>query len=199
MTRSRRSAKAVLLCLAFTAFFTWLDLWTKDLAVDHLPCSPAESEHCRSIPKKHPSRSGAIVLIDGYLDLAYAENRGAAFGMLNDAPDWLRSTLFTTAAAVAISVLLWMFVTDNGGILFAWAVPLVISGALGNMIDRWRLGYVVDFIRFHIHDGWEWPTFNVADCTIAVGVALLLLDGMRKPEAAAAVSSESAAPQNQTS
>lgn len=86
---------------------------------------------------------------------------------------------------------MWMFITANGGILFAWAVPLIISGALGNMIDRWRLGYVVDFIRFHLHDGWEWPTFNVADITITVGVAFLLLDGFRKE-----VASESAARKN---
>jgi signal peptidase II len=75
-----------------------------------------------------------------------------------------------------------MFARGNGGPLFAWSVPLVVSGALGNMIDRVRLGYVVDFIHFHVYDSFEWPTFNVADSTITVGVALLLLDGMRRVE-----------------
>lgn len=201
-TPSYRSSKALLFCLAVTALFAYLDLWTKGLAADHLPCRPELEASCREIPGKHPSRSGAIVLVHGYLDLAYAENRGAAFGMLNDAPDWLRTGLFTTAAVVAVGALLWMFITGSGGRLFALAVPLVMSGALGNMIDRWRLGYVVDFIRFHIHDGWEWPTFNVADCTIAVGVALLLLDGVGKADAAPVVASDSSvdntAAQNQT-
>ena len=129
--------------------------------------------------------------MDGYLDFTYAENRGAAFGMLNDAPSWVRSILFTVAASVATGVLMWMFVTASGGILFAWAVPLIVSGALGNMIDRWRLGYVVDFIRFHLHDGWEWPTFNVADITISIGVGLLLLDGFRRDAHATRSASDS--------
>ena len=166
----------------FLSFFTWLDLWTKSLAAEALPCDPEVSESCRRIPGKPYDRSGGIELIPGYLDFSYAENRGAAFGMLNEAPKWVRATLFTTAAAIATGALMWMFITFHGGPLFAISVPLVVSGALGNMVDRWRLGYVVDFIRFHLNDGWEWPTFNVADCTITVGVALLLLDGMRRPQ-----------------
>jgi len=182
----RRGAKAIALCLAFTAVLTAADLWTKQWAVDNLPCQVGETANCRAIPGRHFSRAGGILLVDGYLDFTYAENRGAAFGMLNDAPAWVRSTLFTVAATLATGVLMWMFVTASGGVLFAWAVPFIVSGALGNMIDRWRLGYVVDFIRFHLHDGWEWPTFNVADITISIGVGLLLLDGLRKDASIAA-------------
>ena len=178
---NRRSAQAFALCLGFTALFTWLDLWTKDLAAAALPCDPATVESCRRIPNKPESRSGGIVLVPGYLDLSYAENRGAAFGVLREAPDWVRASLFTATATAFSVVLLWLFAKNHGGRLFAWSVPLIISGALGNMVDRWRLGYVVDFIRFHLHDGWEWPTFNVADITIAVGFAFLLIDGMRTP------------------
>ena len=61
----------------------------------------------------------------------------------------------------------------------------IVSGALGNLIDRVRYGYVVDFIRFHLQDGWEWPTFNIADCGITVGVILLVLDGFREGRAEA--------------
>jgi signal peptidase II len=99
--------------------------------------------------------------------------------MLNDAPRWFRSTLFMTAATVAIIALLWMFVRGSGGPFFAVSVPLVVSGALGNLVDRIQNGYVVDFIRFHIHDVFEWPTFNLADSVITVGVILLLIDGFR--------------------
>lgn len=181
MLNPRRGVPLVV-CLVSLTFFTWLDLWTKDLATEHLPCDPASAEDCRMVPGKAYDRAGSIVLVDGYLDLSYAENRGAAFGMLNDAPKWVRATLFTAAALIATVTLMWMFVAGHGGPLFAWSVPLIVSGALGNMIDRWRLGYVVDFIRFHLQDTWEWPTFNIADCTITVGVAFLLLDGLRRQE-----------------
>lgn len=131
-------------------------------------------------------RSRAVVLVEGWLELRYAENCGAAFGMLDESPRWVRATIFFTAAGIAIVALLWMFVTGHGGSMFAWSVPLIVSGALGNLVDRVRLGYVVDFIRlFHVFDSgpWEYPTFNIADSTITVGVILLFLDGMKKPAA----------------
>jgi signal peptidase II len=73
-----------------------------------------------------------------------------------------------------------MFIAGRGGPLFAYSVPLVVSGAVGNLIDRARLNFVVDFIRFHVFDKWEYPTFNVADITIVVGVVLMVLDGFHK-------------------
>ena len=182
---SRRSPRVLLLCLVFTLFFTWLDLWTKDLAKTHLPCEPGVGSSCRLIPGRPPERAGGIVLVEGYLDLAYAENRGAAFSMLHDSPKWVRTLLFNVAGLLAVAFLSYMLVSGQGGVALVVAVPLVVSGAIGNLVDRFRLGYVVDFIRFHLHDGWEWPTFNIADCTIAVGVALLFIDGMRKVPAKA--------------
>jgi signal peptidase II len=174
----RRSPRAIALCLVVLASLTWLDLWTKAWAAEALPCDAAANESCRSIPNKPPSRSGGIVIIPGYLDFSYAENHGAAFSMLSDAPSWVRATLFTGTAVVFSAMLMWMFVTQRGGALLACGVPLIVSGALGNMVDRVRLGYVIDLIRFHLNDGWEWPTFNIADSTITVGVVLLLLDGL---------------------
>lgn len=177
----RRTQRAILLCLAALVFFTWLDLWTKSLAVDALSCAPDGNVTCRALRGMARGRAEPFVVIDDYLELRYAENRGAAFGMLHDAPDWVRALIFSGAALVATGVLMWMFIQGSGGVLFAMSVPLVVSGAIGNMIDRWRLGYVVDFIRVHVGNSWEWPTFNIADSTITVGVALLLLDGMRAP------------------
>lgn len=177
----RRSNKAILLCVVALAFFTWLDLWTKSLAVDALSCEPDGNVSCRALRGMDRGRDEAYVMHPEYLELRYAENRGAAFGMLHDAPDWLRAVIFTGAAVVATGVLMWMFITGSGGPLFAMSVPLVVSGAIGNMVDRARLGYVVDFIRVHVGTSWEWPTFNIADSTITVGVVLLLIDGMRAP------------------
>lgn len=180
--QERRTRTAIMLCFVALAFFTWLDLWTKSLAVDALSCVPDGGVECRSLRGMERGRGEAHVLIDNYLELRYAENRGAAFGMLHDAPAWVRSMIFTGAATIATGALLWMFISGAGGPLFAFSVPLVVSGALGNMVDRWRLGYVVDFIRLHVGNSWEWPTFNVADSTITVGVVLLLLDGIRTPQ-----------------
>ena len=133
----------------------------------------------------------AIVLIEDYLELRYAENCGAAFGVLNRGPAWLRLALFSPAAILATVGLLWMYVIGYGGKLFAVSVPLIASGALGNLVDRFRFGYVVDFIRFHVQESFVWPTFNVADSTIFVGVALLLIEGFIAPRAS--TSSDAAA------
>ena len=185
-----RGIQALALCVVATVFCTALDLWTKDWAVDKLSkaqqfevpaaCTPNERGH--QYPQR--ARGDSIELVSNYLELRYAENCGAAFGLLDEAPRWVRVGVFMSAGTLAVVALFVMFWRGSGGPLFAWSVPLVVSGALGNMIDRVRLGYVVDFIHFHIHESFEWPTFNVADSTITVGVALLLLDGMRRVEPA---------------
>jgi signal peptidase II len=189
--QQRRGAKAIILCLIATAVLTAADLGSKHWAqsalsreravATHAVCEPnAEGRYALQRP-----RTGAVVLIDDYLEFRYAENCGAAFGMLDESPRWLRATVFFGAGAFWVSALMFMFVTGTGGALFAWSVPFILSGALGNLIDRARLGYVVDFVRFHLPSGWEWPTFNVADVTIAIGVGLFLLDTLRGPRTAA--------------
>jgi signal peptidase II len=187
-TRMRRPARALWACLAGTVLLTAVDLWTKRWAEDELARAregyrPAV---CAPDPDGHwyfqRVRTRSIVLIEGYLEFRYAENCGAAFGMLDRSPAWVRAGVFLSAAVVAVGALLWMFFTANGGPLFAWSVPLIVSGAIGNMVDRLSLGYVVDFIRFHVYDKFEYPTFNVADSTITIGVALILIDGFMGPK-----------------
>jgi len=182
-----RGRHAIVGCLLALVLFTVADLWTKAWAMQALSkaavtappvCTPDADG--RRYPRL---RTQSIVLVPNYLELRYAENCGAAFGLLDESPRWIRTVVFMAAGTVAIAALLWMFLRRRGGWLFAMAVPLVVSGAIGNMVDRVRLGYVVDFIYFHIHDRFEWPTFNIADATITVGVALLLLDGLKGPEA----------------
>jgi signal peptidase II len=191
--RPRRSTQAFALCLAALALFTMLDLWSKDWAMATLsraPLSPpgpvCQAGDDNGLVYFQRVQKPPIVLAEGYLELRYAENCGAAFGVLNHGPSWLRLALFGPAAIAATAGLLWLFLTGYGGKLYAISVPLIASGALGNLIDRFRLGYVVDFIRFHIHDSFVWPTFNVADSTITVGVALLLIEGFIAPSGAAA-------------
>ena len=183
MTRTPRSSKALILCLAATAVFTAMDLGTKHWALDRLsqPSELAAEPVCQPneygrIPPQRAQRP-PVVLIDGYLEFRYAENCGAAFGFMRDMPTLVRKGVFYVAAAGAVILLLWMFVTGRGGALFAISVPLIVSGAIGNFVDRVRLGYVVDFVRFHLNDRWAYPTFNVADAWITIGVALILIEG----------------------
>jgi signal peptidase II len=185
--RPRRTLASLGICLVALIIFTALDLWTKDWAMEALSRAPVSSPG----PVCVAGDSGlvyfqriqkpSIVLVPNYLELRYAENCGAAFGLLNRGPGWLRLALFAPAAIAATVGLLWLYFTGYGGRLFAISVPLIASGALGNLIDRFRLGYVIDFIRFHVYDSFVWPTFNVADSTITVGVALLLIEGFIAP------------------
>jgi signal peptidase II len=181
--------------LVSLSLYTFADLASKEWALNALSrarvgeapptCEPDERGYLRM--QRIPVDT--VTVIDGYLELRYAENCGAAFGMLRTAPSWVRAAVFGIAGVGACIVLGMMFMRGSGGRLFAWSVPLVLSGAIGNLADRVRHGFVVDFIRFHIRNSWEYPTFNVADIAIAVGVGLLLLDGLKKPEAQASVGS----------
>ena len=184
---AHRSIASTAVCVVALALLTWADLASKDWALDSLsrvPSIPA-GEVCRAnadgLTYFQRLPTAPLVLVDGYLELRYAENCGAAFGVLNNGPSWLRLLLFAPAAAAAVLGLLWLYYTGYGRRLFALSVPLIASGALGNLVDRFRLGYVVDFVRFHLQDGWAWPTFNVADITITVGVGLLLIEGFSAP------------------
>ena len=180
---TRRSTKALLLCLAATALLTAMDLGSKKWALDRLsqpsrfgsdPVCAADA-YGRVVPQRE--QRAPVVLIDGYLELRYAENCGAAFGFMREMPSLVRKGVFYFAAAGAIVLLMGMFITGRGGKLFALAVPLIVSGAIGNLVDRVRLGYVVDFIRAHLNDRWAYPTFNIADAWITIGVILILLEG----------------------
>ena len=183
MTRTPRSRKAIVLCLAAIGVLTAMDLGSKQWALERLsqPSLRASDPVCEpnayGRTEAQRSQRPPVVLIDGLLELRYAENCGAAFGFMRDMPSAVRKGVFYVAAAGAVVLLLWMFVTGRGGSLFAASVPLIVAGAIGNFVDRVNLGYVVDFVRFHIHDRWAYPTFNVADAWITIGVALILIEG----------------------
>jgi signal peptidase II len=190
--------RAVALCAAVTLALLAADLLTKswaegDLSTERFGDPPpvCEPDEFGRVTMQRV-RTEPLVLVDGYLEFRYAENCGAAFGLLRDAPPIARKVVFGIAAAAASIVLFVMFARGRGQLLFAASVPLIISGALGNLVDRVRYGYVVDFIRFHLQDGWEWPTFNIADCGITVGVILLVLDGFREGRAPAPEAVETA-------
>jgi signal peptidase II len=111
-----------------------------------------------------------IELLPGFLYLRYTENTGAIFGLFHS-----HTELFIAlgiASSVIILVFLYYFppFTTVGTLSFA----LILSGAVGNLMDRIRLRHVIDFINLHVHELFHWPTFNIADAALTVGILMLI-------------------------
>jgi signal peptidase II len=116
-----------------------------------------------------------VTLVPRFLDLAYAENPGVAFGQLQDGGAAGRWLLVALACAATIAVLTYFFRTPRQDDRILGACALLLAGITGNVTDRIRLGHVIDFILLHA-DTHYWPTFNVADAAICAGACLLALD-----------------------
>lgn len=113
--------------------------------------------------------------ITSFFNLALTYNRGISFGLFNDGAG-LNALVFSLAAAAIIALLLF-WLSRAASPLLAVAIGLIIGGAVGNVIDRLRLGAVVDFLDFHV-GSLHWPAFNLADSAICIGVAAMLLEGL---------------------
>jgi signal peptidase II len=120
---------------------------------------------------------GDAKTITGFFDIVRAHNTGAAFSFLADAGGW-QKWFFAIISIVAIIVISYLIIKNLHNKLFCLGLALVLGGAIGNLYDRLTLGYVVDFLSFHVNNLY-WPAFNVADSAICVGVALLLLDSFK--------------------
>jgi signal peptidase II len=143
-----------LLFLALAILVVLLDQATKRLAEDRL-----EKTGVRSVP---------LPVVGDFLRFTYVENRGAAFGLLQD-----QTVFFVVVGVVVIGVIAASYrYLPRSGFRLHLALGLQLGGAIGNLIDRVRQGYVVDFVDFGYHSNW-WPVFNVADSAIVIGVALL--------------------------
>ena len=121
----------------------------------------------------HPA--GEHEHITSFFNIVLIHNRGMSFGLFNGGGG-LNAPLFLLVAAAIVTVLIY-WLSRVGSPLLATAIGLIIGGAIGNVVDRVRLGAVVDFLDFHV-GRWHWPAFNVADSAICVGVAVMLLDGL---------------------
>jgi signal peptidase II len=126
----------------------------------------------------------ARVVIPSLLAFEYAENRGIAFGQLQEGGTTGRWFFVVLAGLAASAVLYYFWRTPRSDDRVLGACALLLAGILGNLTDRVRLGYVIDFILLHAGQ-YHWPTFNVADASICAGALLLILDlfleGRRKP------------------
>ena len=112
--------------------------------------------------------------VSSFFNIVRVHNEGAAFSFLATAGGWQR-WFFTGLGVAATFFMVWMLKKYPGQKLFGLAIACILGGAIGNVIDRVLYGYVVDFLDFH-YAGIHFPAFNVADCGISVGAALLILD-----------------------
>lgn len=146
----------------------------------------------KSIALAHLSRVYSLKVIDGFFSLTLVLNTGVAFGLFSQSPAAWKAVALLLLSGVTVIALLWyyFFVED----LSRWmrvAFCLIVGGALGNMIDRFRFSKVIDFLDFYWHN-YHWPAFNLADAAISAGVILLLFDtliGSRKADSVLNVSS----------
>ena len=144
----KRIAAFAVSCGALIGF----DQWTKLLAVHHL------------------KGQNPLVLIEDVFELAYLENPGAAFGILQGRQGFFFVIALAVIAAAAFAV--WRMPAEKKYLPLYFSAVGIVSGAVGNMIDRIAQGYVVDFLSFCLID---FPIFNVADCYVTIGAAALML------------------------
>lgn len=173
--------KRYLLLIVTAVVVVICDQITKLLAMEYLrPLS------LQSSPSEH-----FITVIEGFFRLHYTENPGASWGLLRDMSDGVRVPFFVGISLAAIAFIVWFYKKlGPEQKLQGFSIALVLGGAIGNLIDRIRFGKVVDFIQwyvlverpinlgvFTIEPGMKyWPTFNVADVAITIGVILLIWD-----------------------
>lgn len=173
-----------------------VDLWTKAWAIKRLSmpsprvvplCTPPQGMS-HYLYQRVPHNE--IVLSRNYLELRYAENCGGAWGLLHGASEKIRRPFFFLITVLAILFIVHLYRSlEKDQRAMRLALPLVLGGAIGNLVDRLRLGYVVDFILMHWKDKAYWPTYNVADIAITIGIALMLFEFIfgGKPKSATAI------------
>lgn len=131
-------------------------------------------------------KDGPWTVVPGLLEMRYAENPAIAFSMLSDVPERIRAPLIYGLACISLSALLaYGWALRHRGPWRIAPIVLILAGAIGNLIDRYRNGYVVDFVRVHWHEAWSFAIFNVADSLITVGMILAILQGLldKEPQA----------------
>jgi signal peptidase II len=139
----------------------------------------------------HFAPKGDYTVSERFMRLRYAENPGAAWGLLRNVPERIRTPFFHVISWVAVGLILfYFFKLARGGAGDGWTLAglsLVLGGAIGNYLDRLARGFVVDFIDVHWFAKAAWPSFNIADSAICIGAALILLESFRHKDAKAPV------------
>ena len=162
-----------LLWLGLSVLAIVLDQWTKWIAVAkishmNLPCPDQTERLC--------AYSDSISVIPHVLDWTLAYNYGAAFSFLSSAAGWQRYFFTGLATVASLLLILWLLRLPKQLKVLPIALALILGGAIGNLIDRATIGYVIDFIHVHYNMSWHFPIFNIADCAVTLGTILLLID-----------------------
>lgn len=156
------SNKSPLMWLWITVIFLVIDQITKHLVAGNM----ALYESFNVLP---------------FFNITYAQNPGAAFSFLADQGGWQRWFFTAIASIASVVFLVWLKRTPSNQPILAAALACMLSGALGNLIDRALFGYVIDFLDFH-WQGNHFPTFNIADSIIFIGAGLMIIDSFKQEQ-----------------
>lgn len=154
--RDANSQKSGLWWLWLSGLVLLIDQWSKSIA-------------SQSLKLYEPD------VVNSYFNWTLMHNRGMAFSLLADQSGWQRWGIGIIAVIIVTMLMIWLKKNIFKDKLVNISLALLIGGALGNIYDRFALGYVIDFIEVHYED-YYWPAFNVADTAISIGVFLLILD-----------------------
>ena len=111
------------------------------------------------------------------LNLILVHNTGAAFSLLSDAGGWQRWLFLLISLTVSIILVIWLYRLKENQLVISFSLALILGGAVGNLIDRIFLGYIIDFIDIY-YKNYHWPVFNLADASITLGAALFILKNL---------------------
>jgi signal peptidase II len=121
----------------------------------------------------------SITVVEGFFRFRYVENCASAFGLMGRVPEWFRFPFFLAVSLLAVGFIPYLYrQTPADQKFMLYALPFVLGGAVGNLLDRLIFRYVIDFIEWYVSIGGKprhWPTFNIADAAIVIGIALMIL------------------------
>ena len=153
--------------LNFVAAWRWWVVVTICIVADQVTKITAENNLNENVP----------FVITGFFNFTLRYNTGAAFSFLANQPGWQVWFFGILASCVSVGLTFWVArINEEKKWLECWAFSLILSGAVGNLIDRLSYGHVIDFIEVHYKDVYYFPAFNIADSCICIGAGLLILD-----------------------
>ena len=129
----------------------------------------------------------SITVVEGFFRFRYVENCDSAFGLMNRVPESIKFPFFLIVSILAVAFIPYLYVkTPADQRLMLYALPFVLGGAIGNLLDRLIYRYVIDFIEWYVTIGDKarhWPTFNIADAAIVIGIGLMMLQMIPQKQA----------------
>ncbi len=117
-----------------------------------------------------------IPVIEGFFNIVYAKNFGSAFSFLSTAPAWFRKPFFFIVNLAAMGFIVYIMYRDKENRRQFFAFASVLGGAMGNFVNRIYPGYAIDFLDVKLTSTYHWPSFNVADIAITIGLIMVMLD-----------------------